>query len=404
LTSSLFLEFLKHKRYLFLASKICLAWQSVPSEAKIHGTINLAYSSKFMKLRFIGGGEKIFWTIFISALTIVIAGESHLSRAQSPITPAKPVPESTEKAPETVFAEGLGRITLVKTLEGQESTPNAVVFSPDSQLVLAGGSDTDPLLRIWSVQTGQKISQTRAQRTSVKALAISPSERLLVSSGLDGSLNFWDIVAGKYLGVALEHGNTVLALTVTPDGKILISGGLEGIRLWTVQPPRRPLYRLNWVGNFVYSLGMNPDGVTLASGHEDGEVKLWDIREGKLIGKFPAHPQTVTKLLYTPDGKNLITGSTDRTIKIWDTSNNKLLFTLTGHSARIRSLALHPNGQVLASASNDGVRLWDVSTGKQLAWFDNQSDWVESLAFSPDGQYLASGNYDFKIRLWQLVR
>jgi WD40 repeat protein len=122
------------------------------------------------------------------------------------------------------------------------------------------------------------------------------------------------------------------------------------------------------------------------------------------LSKFSAHPQAVSKLLYSPDGKNLITGSLDRTIKIWDTSNNKLLFTLIGHTARIRSLALHPNGQILASASNDGVRLWDVTTGKQLAWFDNNSDWVESLAFSPDGQYLASGNYDFKIRLWQFVR
>jgi len=115
-----------------------------------------------------------------------------------------------------------------------------VIFSPDNQFVLAGGSDTDPLLRIWSVKTGQKVSQTRAQRTSVKALAISPNERLLVSSGLDGSINFWNLVEGKYLGIALEHGNTVLALTVTPDGKTLISGGLEGIRLWTVQPPAVP--------------------------------------------------------------------------------------------------------------------------------------------------------------------
>ncbi|MFM7787407.1 MAG: WD40 repeat domain-containing protein, partial [Microcystis panniformis] len=240
-----------------------------------------------MKFRFMGG-EKLVGAIVVSVLTTLTIGQHQLSQAQSPIAPPKPAAASGAKTPETILVEGLGRLTLAKTLEGQQSTPNAVIFSPDNQLVLAGGSDTDPLLRIWSVKTGQKVSQTRAQRTSVKALAISPNEKLLVSSGLDGSINFWNLAEGKYLGIALEHGNTVLALTLTPDGKTLISGGLEGIRLWTVQPPRRPLYRLNWVGNFVYSLGMKSDGVTLASGHENGEVHFWDIREGKFLSKFSA--------------------------------------------------------------------------------------------------------------------
>ena len=42
--------------------------------------------------------------------------------------------------------------------------------------------------------------------------------------------------------------------------------------------------------DWVYSLAISPDGKTLASGAWDGELRLWNVEDGKSLLAFPAAP------------------------------------------------------------------------------------------------------------------
>ncbi|MBR8831642.1 MAG: WD40 repeat domain-containing protein [Chlorogloea purpurea SAG 13.99] len=342
-------------------------------------------------------GVRVLIAVGVGAIA-VLAPHNSVTRAQLPPVPAKVTPEK----PDNIRSGGdsWNQAHVVRSFKGQLSTPNSLIFSPDGRYVISGGSLTDPILRVWLVDNENPVAAIRAQRTTVQTLLISPDGRTLVSSGDDGAINGWDWTTGEYLGLSLTHGSKVLALASTPDGGVLISGGLDGIRIWDMKV-RRPIYRLAWIGNAVYALAVKSDGVTLAAGENDGKVKYWNIRQGKLLSEFSPHKEAVTALLYTRDGQKLITGSVDRTIKIWDAGTNRLLYTLKGHSARIRSMVLHPDGQTLASASDDGIRLWNISTGKLINHLGSLGDWVESLDFSPNGQYLVSGGYNSSVLLWQ---
>ncbi|WP_013322546.1 WD40 repeat domain-containing protein [Gloeothece verrucosa] len=341
---------------------------------------------------------------------VILNGSILLAKAQIPPLPKKTLPDSQPITPpkeetspqiESFPSPEQWRLArLVRTLKGQQSTPESLIFTPDGQHLITGGSFTDPQLRVWSFKSGQKLSDIKAQRTGVQALAINPSGTILISGGQDGGINMWDWRSGKYLGIWLEHQGQVMALRVTPDGEILVSGGLDGIRIWTLNP-RRPLYRLTGLGHPVYALAISPDGVILASGSLDGEVKFWNIKEGKLLSTFYPHQATITGLVFTPDGKKLITSSQDKTIKVWDLATGQLIYTLAGHTGRIRAIALNPDGKILASGGNDGIRIWNIETGEQYNQIIENYDWVQSLAFSPDGQFLASGSFDFQVKIWQ---
>ena len=341
------------------------------------------------------------WSGVIGLMLVFTNHQQWRVQAQLPPSPSKPIPSTEEIAPTTpTDTADSSLFQQVRIFEGQRSSPNSLSFSPDSQYVIAGGNGTDPLLRVWDVNSGKRRAQIRAQRSDVLNIAISPNGETLITSGADGILNAWNWNTGVYLGARINHNTQVLDLVISPDGSIAVSGALDGIRVSTLDP-RRPLYQLASIGTPTSAVGINPtDGITLVSGNFDGGVKLWNLRTGVKLSEFSAHKKPITGVLFTLDGKQLITSSEDRTVKIWDANSKQLLYTLIGHTGFVRDIILHPNGQILASCSNDGVRLWDVSSGKLRQWIKTP-DWVETVAFSPDGRLLAIGSFDFSVVLWQ---
>ena len=166
----------------------------------------------------------------------------------------------------------------------------------------------------------------------------------------------------------------------------------------------------------VTSVAFSPLGHLLASAIEDGTIKLWDVKTGKvqrtlkiktgILGFFQKEPtQGHHSIAFSPDGYTLASGSADKTIKMWNVNNGKVLRTLTGHKLSVQSIAFSPDGYTLASGSKDKtIRLWDVSTGKirRILQCDRS---VLSIGFSLDGRTLAAGCVCFdyiNIILWNV--
>ncbi|MDY6783890.1 MAG: WD40 repeat domain-containing protein [Cyanobacteriota bacterium] len=292
-------------------------------------------------------------------------------------------------------------LQVLYRLEGHNSAVQSLVFSPDSQYLVSGGSRNDGYLHVWSMETGEEFEKFRAQQTSVLAMAMSPDGKVVASSGDDANLNLWQWqdLAENYLFLDTHHN--ILSLLVTPDSQVLITSGLDGIRLWNLRT-QKPIYTLVRFDNQINSMAIDPrNGYILRTGGLKGEMQVWNVRTGSRINQFSAHRDKIGVMVFTPDGQRFISGSDDRTVKVWDANNNRLLHTLVGHTGRITAIAIHPNGQFFASASRDGIRLWDIDSGQLIQHWYAHTTWVESLAFSPNGRFLASGGYDRTIKVWQ---
>jgi COMPASS component SWD3 len=294
-------------------------------------------------------------------------------------------------------------VQLVRTLKGHDGAVESLVFSPDSKMLISGGSNNDGKIKLWWVRTGTEIDSLRAHRTAVNALVLSPDGETLVSGSDDSGINLWNWKTGSYTRTLLEHSSNVLALAVSSDNQTLISGGLDGMRVWDLRS-QRPRYTLARFDAQTYALAAS--GEILASGGKSGLIKLWNLNTGTEINSWLGHSHSISALVFVPDGQTLVSGSSDRTVKVWDRPSGKLLYHLLGHTDKIQAIAIHPSGQILASASRDGIRLWNLPAGELIRFLaaadGGHQDWVRSLAFSPDGLTLASGGFDKKIILWQI--
>jgi len=201
------------------------------------------------------------------------------------------------------------------------------------------------------------------------------------------------------------HQGAVYSASFFPDGGRVVTSGDDGrVRVWNVRTGRL-LHEIEGPGGTVSDVAVSPDGRLIAS-CTDGDgarVQIWDAADYRLRRTLQGHEEGVFEVVFSPDGRLLASGGRDKVVRLWNVATGRLVRKLEGHDDAVTSLAFAPDGRRLASASgenDDTVRLWDVRTGRVLHTLAGHDDWVTSVAFSPDGRTLASGGRDRRLILW----
>jgi len=144
-----------------------------------------------------------------------------------------------------------------------------------------------------------------------------------------------------------------------------------------------------------WSLTFLPDG-NLASGGQDFKIKVWNVKNGKLLKSLNGHSGYVKNLTILSDETLASTGGL--TIRIWNIKTWTTLKVLEGHQDWIYKMLLIKDG-TLASCSDDGtIRIWDIEENKTVQILNARQNNLKSMAILPNGT-LASGT-DSEILIW----
>jgi WD40 repeat protein/mono/diheme cytochrome c family protein len=198
----------------------------------------------------------------------------------------------------------------------------------------------------------------------------------------------------------------VNAIAYAPRPKLLAVGRYAEVELRSAES-RAVMRALSGHRGNVNALVFSGDGKYLfAAGGEPGlfgEVRQWDLNDGRLFYVFEGHKDTLYSVALSPDGKTLATGSYDQKIKLWNVETGEEIRTLSGHNGCVFGLAFRPDGKILASASADRtVKLWDVASGERRETLSQPLKEQYAVAFSLDGKRLVAGGVDNRIRVWQI--
>jgi WD40 repeat protein len=168
----------------------------------------------------------------------------------------------------------------------------SIAFSPDgARLAVAlqgqgGDEDGVPLVRVLEVKSGKAVF-TAWPRGTVNAVAFSPDGKVLVAGGAlpegedeDGALQGWELAANKLLYKVRPDKHGLFCLAFSPDGKTLATGGTgPAIKLWDGRTGAR-LGTLARHTDQVHALAFSADGKVLASAGRDRLVAIWRLRPG----------------------------------------------------------------------------------------------------------------------------
>nr|VFJ94362.1 MAG: WD domain-containing protein, G-beta repeat-containing protein [Candidatus Kentron sp. LFY] len=299
---------------------------------------------------------------------------------------------------------------LEQLLAGHEDWVISIAVNSDGTWAASGS--TDGTVKIWDIETGDCRATLEGHIAQVSSVAITTNDKLILSGSDDKSIRVWDAESGRQLGKLVGHTRVIESVGALPGGvRALSSGGGDDrtLRFWDLtsnectEVIRCETHR----EDNISTSAVNPRGMETLSGHRSGLIRLWDRRDGELIGTLEGHSGPVHSVQITPDGRFAVSGSADKTVRLWDLRTGICLKTLEGHEDAVSSVAISRDGILIASTGwEDGtIRLWERKSGKCLQVIKDDKEPFQpiSVAFTPDRQRMLVGMATALSREWYFI-
>lgn len=211
------------------------------------------------------------------------------------------------------------------------------------------------------------------------------------------------------------HALPPTCVAMAAEGETAVSGGKDsriivwdvatGKKTFTFKPTvekrhkRNPSLADGHIGN-VLTVAMSDDAALAVSGGQDGLIRVWDTRAGKLVESLRGHRGPVHGLAFRENSRQLFSASKDRTVKIWDMNDMAYVETLFGHGAEVNSIDSLAQERALSCGRDGTLRLYKVVEGSQLVFRRALTVSIDVVAMLSEQRFVSGGD-DGAVCLWQ---
>ena len=200
----------------------------------------------------------------------------------------------------------------------------AATFSPDGSRLAAAGADRT--IRLFDVETGDEQTVIEDHADWVMAVAWSPDGTKLASASRDKTAKLFEASTGDAQLTFNSHGDVVYGVRFLPDGKQVATVGADDrIRVWETEKAAQK-QEIKGFGNDVFQIQMLSDGRSVTCS-ADKTARLHTPADGKEVRKFSGHAEWIYAVDAHPETKRLATGSYDGEIRLWNVDDGKAVLT-----------------------------------------------------------------------------
>lgn len=277
-----------------------------------------------------------------------------------------------------------------------ETSVMAVTFSRDGvRAATTGNSYTS----VWDVATGRELRRFDNGRHSGAgiAVALSPDGRRVAFGTNGGDVKLWSVESGQMLFETRAGASGDADVAFSPDGARLLIGGADGARVLDAYSGAA----LKRFDGPALSVSFSPDGTQVLVGAADGMAHLWDIAGGREVRRFE-HGVGVSRVAFSSSGAVILTSSANGMMRIWDANTGAEISHIQGPAQRRSSAALSPDGArvVVGAEADHAAHIFNARTGNEVRRLEGHEHLVSSVAFSPDGARILTGSFEGKALLW----
>lgn len=285
---------------------------------------------------------------------------------------------------------------------GHGGMVRAVAISPDGRRVLTGSFDYSAAL--WDFEEQRQLAVLDGHAGPVTAVKFLAGGKLAASTGDDRVVRLWglDGAEPKLLRTLKGHGHKVMALAADPAGHWLASGSWDRtVRIWDPADGRE--IRRIAVPVPVNALAVIDGGKRIAVGGHDPFIRIFDVATGRAKGKLEGHRMGITDLAVSADGARLLSASIDKSVRLWDTRAFSELAAFEDHEHQVYAVRFVPGDKSFVSAGRDGVIVHRDLGGGGIRAIKAHDKIIWSLAVSADGRFVVSASSDDTARVWHLA-
>jgi len=215
--------------------------------------------------------------------------------------------------------------TCMQVFSGHSARVTCGGFTADGKAVVTGSEDAS--LRVWNPKTGACVwameDAHSFHREGLTGLRCHPTDpNVVMTAGDDKTACVVNLasmrVLAKFEGA---HRDAVEAAGLCDAAPLAATCSMDGeVRVWELGAGGGKLRAaLAHGGHGVVTFRWIPGQPLLVSAGGDGCLRLWDARNGSLVGgaERQGHTDTILDLALSADGTVAVTGSEDGTARVW---------------------------------------------------------------------------------------
>ena len=166
----------------------------------------------------------------------------------------------------------------------------AVQFSPDGKYLVSGDRGGGLILRI--AATGESLFRLASHKAAVTSVSWRADSKVFASASESGKVSFWDVSnaeTGKPLKTFDAHKGGCLAIEFTRTGDLISGGRDKKVTLWNLKG--KAIRQFKGSDEIVTAVCVNDETGRVFAGNFSGQLKSWQLKNGKSQGDLKTNPQ-----------------------------------------------------------------------------------------------------------------
>ncbi len=270
-------------------------------------------------------------------------------------------------------------------LVGKARRIQSLTYSADGKILgVAGGSPAQfGEVQLWDTATNTLIKAIRSSYDTIYGLSFSPDASRVAFGCSDQTVRVLSVEDEKELIKFDNHSDWVFGTVFSTDGSHFVSAGRDtALKLVEVNTGSfvDDINSSNKGYGEINTIARHPTAEQVLSGGEDRIPRLYKIfreirrdvgnTDFNLIRAFEAQAGSIEAVAFSPDGQRIAIGSAAGEVRIYNVADGKRLATTQGDTVAVFAVSFHPNGTQVAAGGFDGkIRVFDATSGKLLNAF-----------------------------------
>ncbi|HVD99914.1 MAG TPA: caspase family protein [Cytophagaceae bacterium] len=235
----------------------------------------------------------------------------------------------------------------------------------------------------------------KGHSASVKAVAISPDGRFLVTGSRDRTAKLWDLQTGMEMRTYNGHEHTVNGVQFSPNGKYLATSSADNtFRVWNVLNGKQ-IFVSPVAEKYMTDIAFSPDSKYLIGAGYSDSASVYEIPSGKFVKNIAVNADQGSgygvSVEYSPDGKWLAIGEDNKTVNVYHLPDWKLTYTFKpsegwcGGCGTLVSFSADSK-YLLKLSHNAKAEQYDLQSGKLITQYGEELDEIAGIEMSKDSK------------------